>query len=663
MRVRIAVALLLLSNAVVPAVAQPPARCDGHACTPADIQTGVNELQPLKVEFVDALRRFAEAISGSYGDEGSRLPSALEALQRALESWDRAIAGLEVKARTAGGGADVHVALGSVYLERARVRDALTEFAAAARADPRRADVHVLTATAFDLTGDAANATSALEKAAAVVPRDLATAYRLAKALAGDQSPKASAAQARVDALHLALPEIDGAPLQFERVGLLRQAPGVAPIFPPQRYVAAFRLIDRGRYAEAVTALRAAIADDPLGVGAPAGTASAAGARLRRGQLQAALTELRGAPAQSTDAETVRVSGLAYWADEQYERSIDAFTAAVRMNPRDERARIALADVFVAAGRPADAKQLLKETIALLPESGQAHYRLARLYQSESLVSDAAAAFEQAAACFPLVGLDYLHDTLGGLYAIQADFDRAVAAYRRRIDVNPNSSEAHRKLGEIYALQGRDDAALAEFAVAQRLDRQSAEALADAAQAYLRLNRFADAVRLSQQALALDPMHQKARFTLGTSLVRLGRAADGQRELDLVQHEIDDTASTRRRALEASTLERDAAQAERAGDYPQAASFLQRALDLTPGNAQVEFDLGRMLVKAGRAADALAHLAKAGESEDRAEVHQIAAEAYAALGQPDARAREETRFRQLVQQRKEERLKSRPLLR
>jgi tetratricopeptide (TPR) repeat protein len=384
---------------------------------------------------------------------------------------------------------------------------------------------------------------------------------------------------------------------------------------------------------------------------------------LRRGQLQAALTELRSAPAQTADAETRRVTGVAYWADEQYERSIDALTAAVRTNPRDERARIALADVFVAADKPADARQLLKETIALLPESGQAHYRLARLYQSQSLVSDAAAAFEQAVACSPLVGLDYLHDTLGGLYAIQADFDRAAAAYRRRIDVNPNSSEAHRKLGEIYGLQGRNDAALAEFAIAERLDRRNTEALAEAGQAYLRLNRFADAVRLSRQALALDPTHQKARFTLGTSLARLGRAAEGQSELDLFQREIDETATTRRRALEAGTLERDARRAESADDYVHAASLLRQALEITPGNASLEFELGRMLVKAGQAAEALGHLAKAGESEDRAEIHELAAEAYAALGQQDARAREETRFRQLVQQRKEERLKNRPLLR
>src|SRR5262249_17982118 len=161
------------------------------------------------------------------------------------------------------------------------------------------------------------------------------------------------------------------------------------------------------------------------------------------------------------------------------------------------------------------------------------------------------------------------------------------------------------------------------------------EAFAEAGQAYLRANRFGDAVRMSQQALAFESTSQKARFTLGTSLIRLGRVDEGQRELDRFQRDVDETAAARRRALEASTFERDAVRAEAAGDYQQAASLLQRALEARPGDAQLEFDLGRMLVKAGRPADALVHLANAGASEGRADVHQIAAEAYAALGQPD----------------------------
>jgi len=663
MRLREAAALLLLSAAPPRAsAAQPAALCDGRACTSADHWTGANDLHQLKVAFVDALRRFAEAASGSYGDEGASLRSTLDAAQRALESWDRGIVAYESRARSALVTADARAALGSVYLDRARIRDALTELTAAARIDPRRADVYELTAMAYELAGDSSNAVSSLEKAGAIEPQNLVTLYRIARAVAGDSSQKAVDAQRRLDATHLASSAGDTSPLQFDRAGLLRQTSGVAPIFPPAHYVAAFQEIERGRYSEGIAALRLAVDNDPLVMPALNGAAVTAGARLRRGQLQAALSELR-AVEETPDAETRRVAGVAFWADEQYDRSIGAFTAAVKINPRDERARISLADVFATSGKPAEAQQTLSDTIAILPESGQAHYRVARLYQSQSLVSQAIAEYERAALCSPLVGLDSLYETLGGLYATQADFDRATAAYRKRTDVNPNNGEAHRKLGEIYVLQGRDDAALAEFAIAERLDRNSAEAFAEAGQAYLRASRFVDAVSVSQRALALDAANQKARFSLGTSLIRLGRTDEGQRELDRLQRDIDDTANARRRLLASSTLERDAARAEIAGDYTKAASLFQRALDEMPGSPRLELDLGRMLVKAGQPADALPHLATATQSEDRAEIHEIAAEAYESLGQPEARAREETRFRQLLEQRKEERIKTHPLLR
>jgi Flp pilus assembly protein TadD len=70
---------------------------------------------------------------------------------------------------------------------------------------------------------------------------------------------------------------------------------------------------------------------------------------------------------------------MAYWADEQYNNAVDQFTTAIRLRPGDERSRLALADVLVAAGNLADAEPALKETIQAVPRSGQAHYNLGRL--------------------------------------------------------------------------------------------------------------------------------------------------------------------------------------------------------------------------------------------------------------------------------------------
>ncbi len=510
------------------------------------------------------------------------------------------------------------------------------------------------------LAADPNAAIRELDKAVALDPSDLATVYRLAAALTAAGSPDAGAMQKRFDASH-AVGDADAAPLQFDRAGLLRQVSGVAPIFLPQRYVAGLRLIETGDYAAGIRSWREAAESDPL-VASNASAAAMAGARLRLGQLQAALTILRPAMTQSPTPEVQRIAGLAYWADEQYDKSVDVLTSAMRADARDERTRIALADVLIVSGKTADAERLLTETIGVLPESGLAHYRLAELYQSQSLLPRAIAEFEASARCSPLIGLDHLYETIGGLYVMQADFARTVRVYRMRIDVNPNNSEAHRKLGEVYALQGDDTAAVMEFDVAERLDPKNADAFAEAGQTYVRVARFGDAITASRRALALDPTNQKARFTLGTALVRQGDAPAGQRELETFQRETDKAAAARRQIAEVAVLRRDAARAAADGDYAGSASLLQRAAELAPQDRALQIDRAEVLLKAGRPQDALAVLAPPLAGDD-ADAHRLAAEANTALGRADVAEREQTRYRQLVEERKEQRLKTRPLLR
>jgi tetratricopeptide (TPR) repeat protein len=385
---------------------------------------------------------------------------------------------------------------------------------------------------------------------------------------------------------------------------------------------------------------------------------------LRQGQLQAGITRLRAAVAEAPDqAEAHRILGLAYWADEKYDQSMTALHQAIRLNPQDERSRIALADVLGAAGRSAEQEQVLKEAIQMSPESGLARYRLGQLYQAQSLLPLAIRELEKAAALNPLAGLDHLYETIGGLYVDQASLDAAVAAYGKRIDANPNSGEAHRKLGEIYFLQGRHDEALIEFSVTQLLEPANADAYAASGQVYLRQDRYADAVMASRRAIALDPEHQKARYTLGTSLTRLGRIEEGRRELDAFQAMLAASAARLQRRSELDAIKLDASRSLARGDYVAAVSLFRQAIAGEPTPAQLHLDLGLALMKAGQHQEALDSFMKAKDLADSAEVHRYLADAYRALGRVEDSERESTLHLQLVEQSKEQRLRQNPLLR
>jgi tetratricopeptide (TPR) repeat protein len=634
---------------------------------PDQVWAGAAQVHQRKNEFVAALRQFAESAAGSYGDEGSRIVSSLDAMSGALLGWDAAIRAFELTAGGAGHSADFHVALGSVYLERSRVQDALREFAAAGQLDPRRADAQELAAMAYDLAGDPAAAARALEHASMLDARNPVTWYNLSQHLERlGQQNKAQDARHAFQHLQSELPQAQGGipAIRFERVNLLRQVAGVAPIFPPLLYAPGLQFLTAGRYEQAIASLREAAARDPLHTSLPGGPVTMAGAALRQGQLQAGISRLRAAVARAPDqAEAHRILGVAHWADEQYDRSMTALNQAVRLNPQDERSRMALADVLGTAGRSAEAEQVLKETIQMEPESGQAHYRLGQLYQAQSLLPLAIQELEKAAALNPLVGLDHLYETIGGLYVNQASLDAAVAAYGKRIDANPNSAEAHRKLGEIYFLQGRHDEALTEFSVTHLLDPASADAYAASGQVYLRLARYADAVTASRRAIALDAEHQKARYTLGTSLMRLGQIEEGQRELELFQKMVAASAASLQRRSELDAIKLDASRSLARGDHTAAISLLRQAIAYEPDRAPPYLDLGLALIKAGQHAEALASFMNAKELADSADLHRYLSDVYRTLGRVEDSERESTLYLQLVEQSKEQRLRQNPLLR
>jgi tetratricopeptide (TPR) repeat protein len=630
-----------------------------------EIWVPAGQIHAIKNQFVAAVSQLAERLAGTYGDEGRSISSAIESLDRVRLQWDDAI---RVYERTLSGvaeNAEVHVALGTVYLDRHRIDDALREFAAAGRLDPRRADVYGLSALAHGLANRHQEAARALIDASSRDGSNPLTFYGLAQHLIinGQHDRARDALRTFQQLQQKRSSERAGkseSPAPFERAGLLRQAPGVAPIFPLHGYRQAFARLFDGNYEQAVAEFKRAAAGDPLVADSTTnGTAvEEAGALLRRGQLAPALSRLEAALTVAPNrSEAHRLLGVAYWADGQYEKGVASLNAAIRLVPNDERSRTALADVLVDIGRIAEAEQALNATVQAIPDSGPAHYRLGQLHQMQSLLPPAVRELETAVALDPLVGLDRLYETIGGLYVNQADFDGAVDAYVKRVDVNPNNADAHRKLGEIYFLQGRDDEALAEFAAALLIDPGSSGAFAAAAQVYVRMGRYAEALDTSRQALTLDAGHNEARYALATSLMRLGQADEGKKQLEIFQRtQAAAMANTQRQSAVKAAL-REATLRLGNGEYPAAAALLRKALADDPSAAGAQRDLGIALMKSAQYAEAIQALDKALLLDDSAEVHQLIADAYRALGRLGDSAAHTALSAQAIERTKEARLR------
>ena len=586
-------------------------------------------------------------------------------MRESLERWDRAVEQFQSEAKRLTPAAEAHVAMATVLLNRYRAEDALRELKAAERDDDSRADLYAMQALAYGVLDRRQDAARALRRAVALNPDNPAALYTLAQHFA-QLEQAADASRVRRDFQRAVARQTDAAKrppaasARFERIDLLRQAAGVAPIFPQARYVDAYAAVNAGDYATAVARFSEASAGDPLLLGHPSAHARIAStsAMIRAGRLDEALAELRSAVTDwPNEGEVHRLLGLVYWLTDQQGQSIDHLRAAIRLAPDDERARVTLADVLAGDRRIAEAERELTQVVERGSRSGRVHYQLAQLYERQSLVPQAARSFQESEAFGPIVGRDQFYLSLGSLRVNQADFDGAVAAYVRRIAANPNSGEAHRQLGEIYFLQGRNEEALTEFLAATWLDTRDAKAHAAAGQVYVRLLDYAEAATALQRALVLDPNLQEARYALGTSLMRLGKTADARRELELFERQRAETESIGQHAFALDAVRREASRDLLAGAFDQAIASYEHALTLDPNSARSHRDLGLALLRAKRAEAAIAPLAAAQKLEPTVEGYAYLADAYNAIGDREGSARQRALAQQLARHARLERIR------
>ena len=209
-----------------------------------------------KAAFLQAVGQFSLALDGAYGDEGARLRTSLDAMSRALDEWDGMLrkyeAAMAADLRTAEPAlaTKMHLALGGLYLDRARTADGLRELAAARQLDQTRSDLAIFESLAHSqLARNDAAATSALRRAATLNPNDAMTAYVLARHLsrtgATEEAERAYDSFVAGDARRTAQNQ-PPPPAPFIDLRLLHETPGVEPFFPPALYVDGFAELQRG---------------------------------------------------------------------------------------------------------------------------------------------------------------------------------------------------------------------------------------------------------------------------------------------------------------------------------------------------------------------------------------------------------------------------------
>ena len=118
------------------------------------------------------------------------------------------------------------------------------------------------------------------------------------------------------------------------------------------------------------------------------------------------------------------------------------------------------------------------------------------------------------------------HIALGYWAMMERRTEESVSAFRRAVNLNPNSAAAHTNLSHIFAFAGQDREAIAHGEEAMRLsplDPEMAFFLGGIAIAHYMAGRYSEAARYATEALRLRPGFQGAQRLRCASLAQAGQ--------------------------------------------------------------------------------------------------------------------------------------------
>jgi len=196
-------------------------------------------------------------------------------------------------------------------------------------------------------------------------------------------------------------------------------------------------------------------------------------------------------PQTSMTAEQYAEEGSKYAKDKQYDKAVESFKQAIKLNPNLAAAYHGLGGVYINMGRSSDALEPMKTAVRLAPDNALIHLNLGITYANLRRPDDAIAELNIAkqlnandARIYIEIG-NVLHNSFGRI-------EDALAMYLEARRLNPNISAVHHNIGLMQ----------------------------------MRLGKFSEATAPLQEALRLDPNYRNARYLLSDAYSKVGRYDD-----------------------------------------------------------------------------------------------------------------------------------------
>jgi len=199
-----------------------------------------------------------------------------------------------------------------------------------------------------------------------------------------------------------------------------------------------------------------------------------------------------------------------------YEQAKHQFKFIITDLGRDEfDAHIALAIVYEELGQLEEARQEYQHAIRLRPTEPTIYYNLGLLYYKMEDDAEAVRQYDEAVK----LGLDRKEEAYyarGLAHQRQGNHEKAIADYRRAIELNTGWVEPRKALAQVFESLGRYEEAVGEYQKVIEMNSSDSYAYWRIGLCYEFLGKAQEAIGAYKKALDIDPTGQAAGFDPGT---------------------------------------------------------------------------------------------------------------------------------------------------
>ena len=188
------------------------------------------------------------------------------------------------------------------------------------------------------------------------------------------------------------------------------------------------------------------------------------------------------------------------------------------------------------------------------------------------------------------------YSNLGSFLSERGNVSKAIADFRKALELWPEQSKDHNNLGKVLVQRGRMAEAMDEFQTALRISPQDPDAETNIGAALLQQGDAEEAISHLRQAIKKFPRHAQARINLGNALLQTGQTeaaiAEYKKTLELPFDHAESHYSI-------------ASAFRQKGDVEAAIIHYRKALELRPDYAKAHNNLANALRQQGRIEEAM----------------------------------------------------------